>query len=241
MHTLSATELLDTWERGERQHPLDRALTLLAVTCPEKKLPELTHLSIGQRDALLLVLRQQTFGSQMEAYAECPACGAQLEFNVDVEELLRVHTPANSGELTADVEGFAIRFRLPDSVDLADCVNSGLLQTKGLLRRCVLEVNRGKERIDFEALPESAYFQLEARMAELDPLAEVYIALNCTECGHQFSMLLDILSFLWSELNEQVKRLLNQVHVLAQHYGWREADILAMSPWRRQYYLGMVT
>ncbi len=242
MRTLSATELLDVWERGEHQHPLDRALTLLAVTCPEKKRPELMHLSIGQRDALLLTLRQLTFGPQMEAYAECPACGAQLEFTVNIEELLRGCTPADSSEQSADLDGFIIRFRLPNSVDLAECINSGSIEAdKELLKRCVLKVKRGNKGVAFEELPEAANSALAARMAELDPLSEVQIALNCTECGHRFTMFLDILSFFWTELSGRAKQLLNQVHVLARYYVWREADILVISPWRRQYYLDMVT
>ena len=34
-------------------------------------------------------------------------------------------------------------------------------------------------------------------------------------------------------------RLLGHVHALARAYGWREADILAMSPARRQVYLDL--
>lgn len=240
MRTLSATELLDVWERGELQHPLDRALTLLAVTCPEKKGAELMHLSIGQRDALLLTLRQLTFGPQMEAYAECPACGAQLEFTINIEELLRGYTSMDIGEQSADLEGFIIRYRLPDSVDLAECINSGSIEDKALLKRCISKVTHRNKGIAFEELPETATSALAARMAELDPLSEVQIVLNCTECEHHFTMLLDTLSFFWSELSEKVKHLLQQVHVLARYHGWREADILAMSPWRRQYYLNTV-
>jgi hypothetical protein len=35
--------------------------------------------------------------------------------------------------------------------------------------------------------------------------------------------------------------MLRDVHALATAYGWREADIVAMSPWRRQVYLDMVS
>jgi hypothetical protein len=241
VHTLSATELLDVWEQGERQHALDRALTLLGITCPEKKLSELRQLSIGQRDALLLVLRQLTFGPQLEAYTECPACGAQQEFAVNIEELLRGHTHLESSEQAAKVEGFLIRFRLPNSSDLAECINSDSVAGKELLKRCVLSITRHNKAVAFEELPETVNSALETRISELDPLSEVQITLNCTECGHRLTMFLDILSFFWGELREQVKRLLNQVYVLARHYGWREADILTMSPWRRQYYLDMVT
>jgi hypothetical protein len=65
--------------------------------------------------------------------------------------------------------------------------------------------------------------------------------LTCTECGTRFTEVLDILSYLWFELSSQAKGLLNQVHILGRYYGWRESDILAMKPWRRQYYLDLVT
>ena len=35
MRALSATELLTVWESGRNQIPLQRALTMLAVACPE--------------------------------------------------------------------------------------------------------------------------------------------------------------------------------------------------------------
>jgi hypothetical protein len=34
---------------------------------------------------------------------------------------------------------------------------------------------------------------------------------------------------------------MRQVHTLALAYGWREIDILAMSSWRRQAYLEMLS
>jgi len=46
--------------------------------------------------------------------------------------------------------------------------------------------------------------------------------------------------FLWTEITSQARRLLHEVHLLATTYGWHEADILAMSAIRRQYYLEMV-
>jgi hypothetical protein len=48
-------------------------------------------------------------------------------------------------------------------------------------------------------------------------------------------------SFFWNEINTWAYRMLRDVHALATAYGWREADIVAMSPWRRQVYLDMVS
>ena len=51
---------------------------------------------------------------------------------------------------------------------------------------------------------------------------------------------MDILSFLWAEVDSLAKRLLCDVHILAWAYGWREKDILALSEFRRRYYLDCV-
>jgi hypothetical protein len=49
--------------------------------------------------------------------------------------------------------------------------------------------------------------------------------------------LFDIGRYLWEELRAQAVRLLHEVHTLARFYGWREADILALSAARRHAYL----
>jgi hypothetical protein len=237
----SATELLDIWERAERQHPLDRALALLEVTCPEKTFSELAQLSIGQRDSLLFELRRLTFGSQLYAYTECPVCGAQQEVTINIENLLQEQIYPKSIESSVKASGFLINFRLPNSLDLAECINSGSLNSKMLLKRCILSITQRNRNVDFEDLPETVNSAVETKMAEADPLAEVQVSLDCCECGNNMKMSLDILSYFWEELKEYVKQLFNQVYMLARNYGWREADILAMSPWRRQYYLEMVT
>jgi hypothetical protein len=242
MHTLSATELLDVWERGEYQHPIDRAITLLSVTCPEKKPGELANLSIGQRDALLFSLRRLMLGPQMEAFSECPACKEQLEFTINTDELLNNCSISGDTEQSVNLDGYNIRLRLPNSVDIAEYINSGSADaTQYLLQRCVLQVRRDKKEVALANVSDTTVSTLINRMVELDRLSEVQIALNCSACGHLWTMLLDILSFFWLELREQAKQLLNQVHILARSYGWREADILSMNARRRQHYLEMVT
>ena len=64
--------------------------------------------------------------------------------------------------------------------------------------------------------------------------------LNCPTCGNQWQLFFDIAAFLWLKIEMQARRLLREVHTLARAYGWREADILALSPWRRQAYLEMI-
>jgi hypothetical protein len=68
MRPLSPQDLLLVWERGQRQHPMDRALTLLSAAYPDRKSAELAQLSIGQRDSLLLSLRSRTFGDTLKGF-----------------------------------------------------------------------------------------------------------------------------------------------------------------------------
>ena len=118
MRTLSALELLNVWERGLTQQPIQRALGLLAAACPETPPDALTKLSIGQRDGRLLMLREWTFGPQLVSLATCPRCGERLELTFKVSDI-RVEPEAEPAEaLSLSIAGYEVRFRLPDSLDL---------------------------------------------------------------------------------------------------------------------------
>ena len=71
MRGLYAEELLRIWEVALRQHPVDRALTILAIALPDLPRDELLAQSVGQRDACLLTVRERIFGSQFSCFAEC--------------------------------------------------------------------------------------------------------------------------------------------------------------------------
>jgi hypothetical protein len=91
-----------------------------------------------------------------------------------------------------------------------------------------------------DLLPADVLGAVEDQMAAADPQADVRLALSCPACGHQWQEVFDIVSFLWGEVQAWALRLLREVHTLASAYGWSEADILALSPQRRQMYLEMV-
>ena len=240
MRPLSAHDLLQVWEVGEDQSPVDRALTILTAACPELTRDELAELSVGQRDARLLSLRERTSGPRLNCFAECPRCAERLEFDVAVADL-RVAAEPDEGACELVAENFLLRFRLPNSRDLAAA--AGFRDQSAardlLVQRCVLQASRHGVPIACSELPAEVISALAQRMVECDPQAEVLLDLRCPECAHGWQVLLDIASFFWDELSAQARRLLNEVRGLALVYGWREADILAMSARRRQYYLEM--
>lgn len=242
MRSLSAQNMLQIWETGQSQHPIDRAITMLTFAYPEKSLDELASLSIGQRDTSLLTLREITLGEKMESYAECPQCAERLEFTVNVADIrLTEPIPAINQEYLLTSGNLQLRFRLPNSKDLAAVVGyQDVNKARYLIgQRCVLEVNRDGVALDDKELSPDLMTVLAQQMAECDPQAEILLNLTCPACNHHWQILFDIVAFFWSEISVQAKRLLREVHTLARFYGWREADILAMSAVRRQFYLDL--
>lgn len=244
MHPLSAHSILQVWEQGYGQHLVNRALTLLAAACQEMTWDELADLSVGQRDALLLALREQTFGTKLNVFTECPQCQEHIEFTTDVANIKVVnHSDTVEKENELSVENFDLRFRLINSLDLAAVVNCNDRTTARnlLVHRCVLQACREGIVLSPKELPEDIIEKLAARLAECDLQSEVLLNIVCPACTHNWQMIFDIVSFFWAEISIQAKRLLREVHTLALAYGWREADILAMSTARRQFYLEMVS
>ncbi len=243
MVQLTASDLLRIWEIGERQSSVEQTLTILAVAYPDQTYEQLLDLSLGQRDRLLLMLRNRLFGPELKGFAECPGCAQRLEFTLDVSQICGTQweeTPPGHWTLSAD--GFDLRFRLPSSRDLLS-LSPGIdpEQARRQLAQCCLQdVDRSGDGVDADELPETVIEQLAARVVQCDPLQEILLELLCPACDQRWQPLLDIGVFLWGEVAACAKRLLRDVHSLAQAYGWSEAEILAMGPRRRQAYLDMV-
>ncbi len=238
----TAADLLNVWECGRSHSPMDRALSLLKLGHSEEKPEDLAELKIGERDARLLELRGNLFGSRIAGRADCPACSQSIEVSFTVSEVQTVPGSEVPETCAAKFGNYEINFRLPNSNDLASLAPGDDIATgkRRLVQRCVLSAKSCGRPVGADQLPEDTVTALSERMSELDPQGEVQLALSCPQCSHCWHAPLDIASFVWSEIHAWAVRLLRDVHVLASAYGWRERDILAMSPWRRQAYLELI-
>jgi hypothetical protein len=233
MPTLSAAVLLQIWEQCQRLHPADRAIRLLSARYPDLPPAELAELSLGQRDARLLDLRQETFGCELDSMADCPHCGERVEFALSTVDLKADQPPSSVANL-ADRDGRQLRFRPLNSYDLAAVATADTPEAgrRLLAQRCLTD-SGGVE------LSEELVTQLAAALAAMDPQAEILLDLTCPACSCTWQLSFDIAAYLWGEISAEALRLLREVDMLARTYGWREADILAMSAVRRQAYIGM--
>jgi hypothetical protein len=107
-----------------------------------------------------------------------------------------------------------------------------------LLARCVLDARDASgEKVSAELLPSHVAAAIAREMAVADPGADVELDLTCPACEHRWQAVFDIAGFLWKEIQAWAQRALRDVHCLARAYGWREADVLALTPTRRQIYM----
>ncbi len=237
MRGLSAAALLEVWERGLGRPLPGRALVLLAAALPEASIEELAGLPLGRRDAFLLQLRERLFGPDLTAVAQCPSCGEQVESTFRVDHVRLASDPAPEATITADILGYRAVFRLPTTRDLLALADARTAR-ESLLARCVIGVRAaGGDEVMVASLPEDVVAGIAARMAAADPQAEIALALACPVCNHRWSAMFDIAGFLWKELHAWALQTLRDVHSLARAYGWREADVLELSPTRRRFYL----
>jgi hypothetical protein len=192
------------------------------------------ELSAGDREALVLHLRRATFGDALRCVVSCPACGEQLDLDLDVRDLLVA--PADDAAETYELRGGG-RFRLPCGRDLEEAARAATAAgveaaADALLRRCL---DGGDEPL---TAAEAA--ELSAAIAARDPQAEILLDVACAGCGGRFDVELDAAAFLFRELAQRADALAWEVHRLASHYHWSEAAILALSLERRQRYLELI-
>jgi hypothetical protein len=210
-------------------------------------------LTLGDREALLLHLRRLTLGERLECVLRCsaPACGERMELDLAVSDLLVPTAPqARPWHEETFLDGstpWRVRFRLPTGEDQELAADLARNREDGdaaalLLGRCVASavpegIGMGEPS---PPLPEALADAVAERMAVLDPQAEIVLRLACPTCGHETATVFDAAAWLYQEIAGRATELYREVHLLAFHYHWREADILAMTGRKRRLYLGFL-
>ena len=236
--------LLRAWEGAHAAAPAERAVQLLAAVWPQYDRGYWSRLSLGDRDACLLLLQHGLFGGELRTVAACPACGERLESGFRAEQVcaLPSRLPAPPEPAWLEHRQYRIEYRPPCSDDMLDLDprQAADRSVARLLQRCVLSAREGEATIAADALPKPLQERLIAAMAERDPQADLQLAVACPACEHRWNATLDVVGYVWEELDDWAQDLLSEVHALARHYAWSERDILAMTPVRRRFYLDMV-
>lgn len=233
---LSLVELCRNW------HPIDRALAMVAAACPRQDRAALPALPLGDRDIILLDLRERLFGPVLDLSTDCPQCSTLVTLAPAIEALWQDEPDAAERAAASAVEigDRALQLRPVDSRDLAAAARAGdAAEARHILAaRCLAdETGAG---VDPAVLDDALLDEIAARLARLDPQADLAFALDCPECGHAWEAPLDIGAVLWRELQWKAEALIGEIHELALHYHWSEGEILGIGPARRAAYLRLI-
>lgn len=217
-------------EPGERRYVL-LSVGLVGAAFPEHA-GDAALLPLGERDRYLLRWRQTRWGNALASVTECPYCGASVEMTLDAALLCALPIGAGGGKVEQD--GVCYHFRCPNSYDLLASLGGQSADdtAQTLWHRCVTLQDK-------EVVPEptdAAWQAVTGAMEAADPLAAVTLTTVCPACQEEWEAAFDTAAFVGVEVETHTRRLLREVHQLAQAYHWAERDILALSAARRRAY-----
>jgi hypothetical protein len=217
-------------------------------------------LTVGDRQFLLMKLRELTLGSDVSAVTSCPWWGCNQRVDVDFSLAdIPVRLEADGGPIHAfelsEEAAFVgqdgalhrtVLFRLPNGGDqealaqLAEA-NQAAAFTK-LLERCVVSVGSARplEGEVVDGLSARARWEIDQAMAAVAAGPEMIIAASCPRCGRSFDIPFEIQDFFFGELQASNEMLYREVHYLAYHYHWSEEEILGLPRGKRRHYIGLL-
>lgn len=219
-------------------------------------------LLVGDREYLLLKLREMTFGPRVNAVLNCRDCGAPMDVAFELGEGGVERRPVGSRFFRAELSpaaGFRdrsgaerreVEFRLPTGADQeaaaavsTDDEGAALeMLFARLVRPAGGDEGEGAESGDAFAarLPAATRAEIEGHMARVAPAVELDLEGVCPECGGAFETSFDLTAFFAAEMQHNLRGLERAVHLLAFHYHWPEGDILSLTRRKRQRYVEMI-
>jgi len=212
------------------------------------------NLLVGDRQYLMLKLREITFGERVQATVTCPwpDCGGGVDISFNISDIpikdASLTSPIHEFKLSAIAEGdpHIIWFRLPNGAD-QEALSGQLIQnqavaTTQLLWRCIQRIDdiEGPDIEYVRSLPTHTRVQIEQRMQALGPDVELTMEAVCPECDRSFSIPFDLQEFFFDELKTSRELLLREIHYLAFHYHWGEQEIMSMTRDKRQQYIDIL-
>lgn len=256
------------WEAGVRQREfkfkaVDGALELAVAEASDiaKSMPEAVTLAlqcslidlggappaqeridmlcIADRQFLMRELGQRLGYCGSWFTAACSSCHETFDFTLDLAELPVQEAGEGYPYVDVPLADNQVRFRLPNGADqegLLAFAQEDMAQ-RWLLTRCLEQGGTVQEHEAFIGqLDKKDIERIESALEKTTPAVVVQVEAECPYCGQRNSV--DINPY--SVLDTIADSILSEVHQIAYHYHWSEAEILGLSRERRRRYLRLI-
>jgi hypothetical protein len=205
-------------------------------------------LTRGDRQHLALHLRARMFGDRLSLVVPCPnpGCRELADLDLSVRSLLLDPARVVPEVLEADTPDGRARLREPTGADdeiVARAPGDHRERAALLWSRLVLDLG-GRGRLssnDWTALSPATRGAIALALAEQGGALDLAVLAPCPSCRALLELEIDPLELVARELAAGVPRLYAEIHAVAWHYHWAEADILALPRARRWRYLELIS
>jgi hypothetical protein len=220
-------------------------------------------LLVGDREYLLVRLRQMEFGSEVYTVWHCDNtnCRKPMDIAFSIADLVierkTVLTRFFTHRLSAidfdsapgkvgNCDNCEVEFRLPTGADqeaLAAVFHADPgAAVDRLLARCVRRIGDGggTGEASIARLTEDAKREIGGVMEQLAPQIAMELDLICPECHTSFVADFDFTAFFLAEMKANLYWLEREVHLLARQYHWSEREILSLPRKKRRRYIQLL-
>ena len=203
------------------------------------------RLPVGKRIECLLVLACLETGTEFPFTFCClnEECGVELEIEISVAEIAAQQEDAYATEWIAlEVENEKWTLRRPTAGDQREWLSRSFADEPSAVKAMVrtLLVDETGKATSGGAIPSNLVHAVSQAMDQHDPLVNFSVAVNCSSCGIENSLEIDLEEISLRQLRRAQMRLLSSVHTLATHYHWSEPEIFSVPYERRARYLNLI-
>ena len=237
--TWTPANIVAAWEAASGLSPPRRTARLLVWSGGAVDEASALELDVATTASLLWASYADAFGPTADMVVACGSCGAALEAEIQLPHGAAVRTPHATA---ARVAGFEVRVPTLGELDRVH----GRPDAGAQLRAwCVVPID-GRQpspsapHVGDAGCAEMDWADVDAAVDELAGTAALHAHVVCPECDAGFEATLDPGALVWDRIRLEAPRLLAEVTVLAQAFGWSESEILGLSDARRDAYLNLV-
>lgn len=227
--------LLTAWEQAGSVPEAARGAVLVCHGGLAGDLESVLDLPVGEVGVLAGQLYAQEFGEVVEALLPCAGCAELLDVRLPLA-LLGSAVPERDCPVFTP-RGERLTVRALTTRDLL-AVGGAADPAAALLARCVCD-SSGRP-VDASELTADVAVRVDAVAERLAGAAAAVVRTTCPGCGADPVVPVDVGALLWDRVASAAAALVAEVATLAAAFGWREADVLALSAVRRDMYLRLV-
>jgi hypothetical protein len=130
-----------------------------------------------------------------------------------------------------------LKFKIDDEDKNIDSKSNYYSAQELLVRSCIVSSSMP---LPNDRFTENFIASVSSKLAEIDPMADLILDLQCPSCQYFFQTPFSIDDFVFQDISARLQQFEQEVHWLAFNYHWTEDTILSLPIKRRKKYIELI-